>query len=160
MIVKVKCDFPQGELLFATKNIQDGGPTAILVHGGNWQNKIISISSLSRNIGEDKSYEISGMSIEFDSACLESPSCGGAKPTHLIECGPIYLAYSKWMELITRIRVLRRPCLHGRADSYEPPTYHEQHRISAMHTPWADREGYVLQRGDRLHDSSFEGIRL
>lgn len=57
MIVKVKCDFPAGELLFATRNIQDSG---------NWQNKIISISSLSRNIGEDKSYEISGISIEFD----------------------------------------------------------------------------------------------
>lgn len=66
MIVKVKCTFPKGELLFATQNIQDGGPTAILVNGGNWQNKIISVSSLSRNIGEDKSYEISGISIEFD----------------------------------------------------------------------------------------------
>lgn len=66
MIVKVKCDFTYGELLFATQNIQDGGPTAILESGGNWQNKIVSISSLSRNIGEDKSYEISGISIEFD----------------------------------------------------------------------------------------------
>ncbi|MCP5108909.1 MAG: hypothetical protein GY950_36335, partial [bacterium] len=33
---------------------------------GNWQNRIITISSLSRNIGEDKSYEISGISIEFN----------------------------------------------------------------------------------------------
>lgn len=33
---------------------------------GNWRNRIISISSLSRNIGEDKSYEISGISIEFN----------------------------------------------------------------------------------------------
>ncbi|MCP5103802.1 MAG: hypothetical protein GY950_10510 [bacterium] len=32
---------------------------------GNWQNLIISISTLSRNIGEDKSYEISGISIQF-----------------------------------------------------------------------------------------------
>ena len=32
---------------------------------GNWENRITSISSLNRNIGEDKSYEISGISIEF-----------------------------------------------------------------------------------------------
>lgn len=66
MIVKVLCHFPAGQLLFATRNLQDDGPTAILEHGGNWQNKIIHISSLSRNIGEDKSYEISGISIEFN----------------------------------------------------------------------------------------------
>lgn len=58
MDVKIKCVFPQGELLFATLNVQDGL--------GNWQNRVISISSLSRNIGEDKSYEISGVSIEFN----------------------------------------------------------------------------------------------
>lgn len=58
MDVKIKCVFPQGELLFATLNVQDGQ--------GNWQNRVISISSLSRNIGEDKSYEISGVSIEFN----------------------------------------------------------------------------------------------
>lgn len=57
MIVKVKCRFPIGDLLLATKNIQDTE--------GNWRNKIINISSLSRNIGEDKSYEISGISIEL-----------------------------------------------------------------------------------------------
>lgn len=65
MIVKVLCHFPAGELMFASENIQDDGPTTILEHGGNWRNKIVSISSLSRNIGEDKSYEISGISIEF-----------------------------------------------------------------------------------------------
>lgn len=37
-----------------------------VVPPGNWQNRIISISSLSRNIGEDKSYEMSGISIEFN----------------------------------------------------------------------------------------------
>ncbi len=58
MIIKVMCRFPSGNLLFATSNIQDSL--------GNWQNKILSISELSRNIGEDKSYEISGMSIELD----------------------------------------------------------------------------------------------
>jgi hypothetical protein len=58
MIVKVKCQFPIGDLLLATANLQDGS--------GNWQNKIITISSLSRNIGEDKSYEVSGISIELD----------------------------------------------------------------------------------------------
>lgn len=58
MIIKVKCHFPLDDLLFATRNIQDSA--------GNWQNRIISISSLSRNIGEDKSYEISGISIELN----------------------------------------------------------------------------------------------
>ena len=58
MIVKVKCQFPIGDLLLATANLQDSS--------GNWQNKIITISSLSRNIGEDKSYEVSGMSIELN----------------------------------------------------------------------------------------------
>jgi hypothetical protein len=58
MVVKIKCHFPIGEVLFATKNIQDTG--------GNWRNKVINISSLSRNIGEDKSYEISGISIELN----------------------------------------------------------------------------------------------
>ncbi|NIM11526.1 MAG: hypothetical protein GTO45_16520 [Candidatus Aminicenantes bacterium] len=58
MIIKVKCYFPAENLLLATKNLQDSS--------GNWQNKIISISSLSRNIGEDKSYEISGISIELN----------------------------------------------------------------------------------------------
>lgn len=58
MIVKVLCRFPIGDLRFATRNLQD--------NQGNWQNKIIAISSLSRNIGEDKSYEISGMDIEFN----------------------------------------------------------------------------------------------
>jgi hypothetical protein len=58
MIIKVLCRFPAGDLKFAVRNIRDGG--------GNWQGKIINISSLSRNIGEDKSYEISGMSVEFN----------------------------------------------------------------------------------------------
>ncbi|NIM12533.1 MAG: hypothetical protein GTO45_37750 [Candidatus Aminicenantes bacterium] len=58
MTIKVKCQFPIGDLLLATANLQDSS--------GNWQNKIISISSLSRNIGEDKSYEVSGMSIELN----------------------------------------------------------------------------------------------
>jgi hypothetical protein len=58
MIVKVKCQFPIGDLLLATANLQDSS--------GNWQNKIISISTLNRNIGEDKSYEVSGMSIEIN----------------------------------------------------------------------------------------------
>lgn len=58
MIVKVKCLFPIGELLLATQNVQDSD--------GNWQDKILSLSSLSRNIGEDKSYEISGMSIQMN----------------------------------------------------------------------------------------------
>ncbi len=66
MIVKVRCDFPLGELLFATENLQDDGPTTILANGGNWRNRILSISSLNRNIGEDKSYEVSGISIEFN----------------------------------------------------------------------------------------------
>jgi hypothetical protein len=42
----------------ATTNLQDSS--------GNWENKLISISSLSRNIGEDKSYEISGISIQLN----------------------------------------------------------------------------------------------
>jgi hypothetical protein len=58
MVIKMICRFPKGDLHYATKNLQDSS--------GNWQSKIISISSLSRNIGEDKSYEISGMSIELD----------------------------------------------------------------------------------------------
>ncbi|MCP5051117.1 MAG: hypothetical protein GY940_28390 [bacterium] len=58
MVIKILCEFPAGDLRFATQNLQDGS--------GNWQNKIISISSLSRNIGEDKSYEVSGISIELD----------------------------------------------------------------------------------------------
>jgi hypothetical protein len=59
MIVKVKCEFPEeAPLMLATKNLQDSS--------GNWENKLISISSLSRNIGEDKSYEISGISIELN----------------------------------------------------------------------------------------------
>jgi hypothetical protein len=33
---------------------------------GNWENRIISISALNRNIGDDKSYEVSGISIEFN----------------------------------------------------------------------------------------------
>ncbi|MCP5053368.1 MAG: hypothetical protein GY940_39755 [bacterium] len=66
MIVKVRCKFPAGDLLFATQNLQDDGPTTILANGGNWRNRILTISSLSRNIGEDKSYEISGISIEFN----------------------------------------------------------------------------------------------
>lgn len=58
MVIKVICRFPSGDLKFATCNIQDGG--------GNWENRITGISSLSRNIGEDKAYEISGMSIDFN----------------------------------------------------------------------------------------------
>lgn len=59
MIIKVQCSFPEGEeLRLASQNIQDSA--------GNWQNKILNISSLSRNIGEDKSYEISGISIELN----------------------------------------------------------------------------------------------
>lgn len=59
MVVKVKCDFPTGNnLKLATRNIQDAE--------GNWENRITGVSTLSRNIGEDKSYEISGMSIDLD----------------------------------------------------------------------------------------------
>jgi hypothetical protein len=58
LIIKIKCYFPLGTLLLATANLQDSS--------GNWENKAISISSLSRNIGEDKSYEISGITIEFN----------------------------------------------------------------------------------------------
>ena len=59
MIIKVICEFGAGyRLRLATRNVQD--------RSGNWQNKILSISALSRNIGEDKSYEISGMSIELN----------------------------------------------------------------------------------------------
>lgn len=46
-----------GELQLATANLQD--------QYGNWENKIISLSSLSRSIGDDKSYEVSGISIEL-----------------------------------------------------------------------------------------------
>jgi hypothetical protein len=66
MIVKIKMYVPDGYRLYATANLQDDGPTAILGNGGNWENRVISISQLSRNIGEDKTYEISGMSIEFN----------------------------------------------------------------------------------------------
>jgi hypothetical protein len=58
MIIKVLCKFTIEGLRFATQNTQDSS--------GNWKNKIINISSLSRNIGEDKSYEVSGISIEFN----------------------------------------------------------------------------------------------
>jgi hypothetical protein len=54
----VLCLFDGNVLRFATRNIGDAS--------GNWQNKIINISSLSRNIGDDKSYEISGITIEFN----------------------------------------------------------------------------------------------
>lgn len=65
MIVKVLCHFPVGELMFATRNIQDDEPTGLIDKVGNWENRVIAISTLSRNIGEDKSYEISGISIEL-----------------------------------------------------------------------------------------------
>ena len=65
MIVKVLCHFPVGELRFATRNIQDDVPTGLIENVGNWENRVIAISTLSRNIGEDKSYEISGISIEL-----------------------------------------------------------------------------------------------
>lgn len=58
MVIKVICRFPKGNLKFATRNIQDGA--------GNWENRITGISTLSRNIGEDKAYEISGMSIDLN----------------------------------------------------------------------------------------------
>jgi hypothetical protein len=58
MIIKVKCQFPIGDLRFATANLQD--------NAGNWENKILSIAPLSRSIGEDKSYEVSGISIELN----------------------------------------------------------------------------------------------
>jgi hypothetical protein len=58
MLIKVKCYFPAGILKLATQNYQDAS--------GNWQNKIIDLSSLSRNIGEDKSYEISGVTITMN----------------------------------------------------------------------------------------------
>lgn len=58
MIIKVKCDFLIGQLQFATRNLQD--------ESGNWENRVVNISSLSRNIGEDKSYEISGITIDFN----------------------------------------------------------------------------------------------
>ncbi|MCP5104205.1 MAG: hypothetical protein GY950_12535 [bacterium] len=41
-------------------------PIFRVLPAGNWQNRIITISSLNLNIGEDKSYEISGMTIEFN----------------------------------------------------------------------------------------------
>lgn len=66
MIVKVLCHFPAGELMFATRNIQDDEPVGLIENVGNWENRLITISTLSRNIGEDKSYEISGISIELN----------------------------------------------------------------------------------------------
>jgi hypothetical protein len=58
MVIKVLCKFTDSGLRFATQNFHDSS--------GNWQNKIINISTLNRNIGEDKSYEISGITIEFN----------------------------------------------------------------------------------------------
>jgi len=57
MVLKVKCFFPVGDLQLATANLQD--------QYGNWDNKIISLSPLSRCIGDDKAYEVSGISIEL-----------------------------------------------------------------------------------------------
>jgi hypothetical protein len=56
--MRLKCVFPVGNLLFANSSQNDDL--------GNWKNQIISISSLSRNIGEDKLYEVSGIAIELD----------------------------------------------------------------------------------------------
>ncbi len=78
MIVKIKCHFPKSrnhQLFLATSNIQDGPITIdnedgtqnmVMENGGNWQNRVISVSGLSRNIGEDKSYEISGITVELN----------------------------------------------------------------------------------------------
>lgn len=58
MIVKVKCLFPAGDLMFATQTLQDGN--------GNWVGKITAIGNISRSIGPDRTYETSSVSIEFD----------------------------------------------------------------------------------------------
>lgn len=68
MIVKIKCNFRRDGVpfLFASQNVQDDGPTVILPHASNWENRVLSISPLSRSMGDDKSYEISGVSIELN----------------------------------------------------------------------------------------------
>jgi len=58
MIVKVLCQFPAGNLRYATSNCLDGN--------GNWPGKVTSISPISRSIGPDRTYETSSVTIDFD----------------------------------------------------------------------------------------------
>jgi len=57
MIVKIKLEFPIGDLLYATKTIQDAS--------GNWSNIITDLGILNRSIAINNSYEESGLSITF-----------------------------------------------------------------------------------------------
>jgi hypothetical protein len=57
MNIKIKCHFPAGTLRFAAANVQD--------ESGNWESRILSMSPLLRAIGQDKTYEVSGIDIEF-----------------------------------------------------------------------------------------------
>lgn len=56
--MKIKCYFPAGTLQYAIENITDSN--------GNWDNRVFNISPLYRSIGENKSFEVSGVSIELN----------------------------------------------------------------------------------------------
>ncbi|OQY13979.1 MAG: hypothetical protein B6I31_00095 [Desulfobacteraceae bacterium 4572_19] len=58
MNIKVECDFPIGTLRFATGSFQDSS--------GNWDNRIVNVGRLDRNIAEDKYFETSGIDISFN----------------------------------------------------------------------------------------------
>ena len=58
MIIKVECSFPVGTLRFATQPFQDSN--------GNWDNKIIEMGTLDRNIAEDRYFQVSGVNITLD----------------------------------------------------------------------------------------------
>jgi hypothetical protein len=56
--MKIKCFFPAGTLQYAIENITD--------NYGNWENRVLNVSPLYRSIGENKSFEVSGVSIELN----------------------------------------------------------------------------------------------
>lgn len=57
MVVKIRCHLPDGIYRFATEPIRDDE--------GNWEDCIISISNLTKNIGENNDFEVSGVTIEI-----------------------------------------------------------------------------------------------
>ena len=57
MIIKIKAEFPIGDLLYANKSIQDDS--------GNWNGIITNIGILNRSISYKNAYEESGFSVTF-----------------------------------------------------------------------------------------------
>lgn len=56
--MKIRCCFPGGDLHFADQMFQE--PTA------TWEDRVLSVSSLTRSISEKGSFEITAVSIQFD----------------------------------------------------------------------------------------------